>query len=199
MGGPVQWIGQYHHTGSLLGAVLPRRPRERAATYNYPKPLSVKFWQLYAEPVNAFLSGALYLRFALWCLSGRRHLKTTKNSRDSVEEGTRFIQRVVAPVSPTVELSEDGALHQKWSPPSLLGSLAMMALQDLVSDRLHFCTTCRRFFTSGAYQVLYCSERCRKTEQQRRYREKKAKPKMAAQGKKATKKRSATPRRRKQI
>jgi hypothetical protein len=50
--------------------------------------------------------------------------------------------------------------------------MALMAMQDLSRGALHQCETCRSFFLNDAYQVRYCTERCRQTMQKRRQRDK---------------------------
>ena len=201
-GHPPPWIPSVvwedFHNGSIGTTSLdacwapffPDVPSHQAATYSYPKPLSDKFWQLYAEHISAFISGALALRYALWCIDHRKPSRVMKDNKTRVEQGAHIIQGLVSPVSPIIGLSKDGVIQQKWSSPSLIGSFAMMAMQDLAKDRLRLCNACGTFFTSDAYQVLYCSDTCRRTEQQRRYRKRKVKKTMM-QAKKRTKKRSA--------
>ena len=65
----------------------------------------------------------------------------------------------------------------------LLTSLALMALRDLTERRRVFpCEVCGKIVTSSGYQTRYCSERCARTAQQRRYREKKRNEENANRG-----------------
>ncbi len=157
---------------------FPTVPRRQAQTYLYPRPLSEDFWHLYAEPVPRFMTHALRLKFALQFL-------TEKKPR-SMAEGLDILQGLLNSISLTAKLSKDYSLRQRWSAPSLLASFAMMALQDLTAESLLECKTCKRLFTSTHPNAAYCTPRCRKRADMRRFRneQKKKKSKEHPRGRK---------------
>jgi hypothetical protein len=143
---------------------FPYASKEEAETYFYPLPYSYGFWHRYAESVDAFLAGALFLRDALAGIN------------DQADEGKRYrgiqmLNQLVSNASMVLDQSEDGTLQQEWLFPSLLSCFAVMALQDLTQQRrVLSCDNCNRPFVTEAYQARYCSDKCRRTAQKRRYR-----------------------------
>jgi len=145
---------------------FPTVPTQQAQTYPYPQPLSEDFWQLYAEPVPLFVTHALRLKTALLLLA--------EKMPHTIAGGLDILQGLLNSISPTLELCKDGSLRQRWVAPSLLASYTMMALQDLSADRsILECENCKKLFTSTKYQARYCSDKCRRTAQKRRYRARK--------------------------
>lgn len=135
------------------------KPPEETA---YFPPLSVPFWQDYAEPVDVFLRTAATLRDAVLKAaqvppeSERQQVAQFRGARDRLEG-------FLGSVNPTL-VTNGNSLEQRWSGQSLLGVIAMMAVQDLVSNRrLLMCQArrCKKMFLSAAYQARYCSEPCR--------------------------------------
>jgi hypothetical protein len=67
----------------------------------------------------------------------------------------------------------DGEVEQRVVSPSLLGSLAIMAQQDLASDRRVIrCANarCRLVFVAVGYQTRHCSRQCAFVAEKRAYR-----------------------------
>ena len=156
------------------GHFFPEVPKEKRETYSYPLPLSEDFWRLYAEPLGEFYAAANTLRSAVQDLA---HIKP-KATADAENEqalwrGIDTLHALVAPASPTIRPTDDGSFEQRWVAPSLLGSFAMMVLQDVERKRPLECKACGRPFLSTGYQTLYCSSTCRYREQKRRQRAKK--------------------------
>lgn len=154
---------------------FPQVGNDERETFPYPLPMSKEFWDLYSEPVDEFLNGAMALRDAV---SGLAHIKpldkATEDDNQQLGRGIRTLHALVAPVSPTLNPLSDGSFEQRWVSPSLLASYAMMVLQDLTEQRrILRCEVCGKLFTSAAYQARYCSDTCRHTAQKRRYRAKK--------------------------
>ena len=151
---------------------FPDVPTEQRETFQYPVPLSEAFWRLYAEPLDAFVNAAVTLRNALY---GLAHVKpvaeASKEENSWVRCGEKILYALLAPVSPALELLDDGKFQQRWVSTSLLASYAMMAFLDLVEERPLRCEVCGKLFVSGAYQARYCSPTCRHTAQKRAYRE----------------------------
>jgi len=141
-------------------------PYDERATYRYPKPTTEAFWRLYAEPIDAFLEGAQALAGALHGLQGERPFAGGPDATGAATRSLAALHTLVGPVSAALAITEDGALRQRWIAPSLLGSYAMMALQDIGGNRrILACARCGGLFTAAAYQARYCSPRCRNTAQ----------------------------------
>lgn len=137
-------------------AYFPEAPLAQADRHVYPAPLTDEFWRLYAEPLDQFVNWCRILRQALTGLGDDR--------------GRSLLHALVGPLTPSVLPTTTG-LRQAWLSPSLLASLAMMALLDQTEGRLtHVCASCHKLFVSSAYQVQYCSQTCRFREQKRAQR-----------------------------
>ena len=110
------------------------------------------------------------LRNALeWLSQWKANASDVKLAR----QGMKLINSLVAGVSVIALPSQEGPIRQRWVSPSLLGSLAMMALLDLSElRRVLPCENCRQVFVTESYQQKFCSERCRNTAQKRRQRAK---------------------------
>lgn len=170
-----QW--QFEPLDGTWGRFFPNVPEDQRATYFYPPPMSENFWRMYAEPVDAFIDGALALYQAI---AGLRHVKpfADVSEEDRIEgaRGLDILHALTSTVRVTIVPQADGTVRQRWLAPSLLASYAMMVLQDLTEHRRpRACEKCGNLFTSPAYQARYCSPRCRQAAQKRAYREKKSK------------------------
>jgi hypothetical protein len=112
----------------------------------------------------------------------RRHL--------SVTEINNALSGLLDPVGITVELNSSFELQESWVFPSLLSSIAKMAMNDLGSGHsLRRCASCGLQFLAEAYQHKYCSETCHWREAKRRQRTKNSNRKSRGKlhGKKARK------------
>ncbi len=160
---------------------FPTVPRQQAQTYGYPQPLSEDFWHLYAEPVSRFVAQAQVLEAALHHLTPLKEIKKmTDQGYMSIRDrlvGPHILRGLLRPITPTLEVCRDGSLRQGWSVPSLLASFAMMALQVLTAESLLECKTCKRLFTPTRPNAAYCSPRCRKRADMRRFRNEQKKKK----------------------
>lgn len=171
-----QSVGKAELKQELLGYTWARffpdvSPAQRE-TFRYPVPLSEAFWHLYAEPLDAFVNAAVTLRNALYGLAHVKPLAEASTEENSwVLRGEKILHALLAPVTPALELLDDGKFRQRWVSTSLLASYAMMAFLDLVEERPLRCEVCGKLFVSGAYQARYCSPTCRHTAQKRAYRE----------------------------
>jgi len=134
-------------------------------TYDYPTPSSREFFAVYGEPVHEFLEAA-------WLMADALDAITNPQTKYAFAEGVSRLTRLAGQTSATIEQQPDGSLRQRWVSGSLLSSIALMAMEDLATDRLHRCATCDRLFLSSAHQAEYCSPTCRHTAQKRRFRQK---------------------------
>jgi len=145
---------------------FPDVPKDKVETYRYPLPLSNRFWELYSESIKDFLYGAILLRDAIAGLSNTE-------DKDMVYQSTKLFNNLVSSASIVMVPSEENQFQQEWRTPSLLGCFAVMALQDVTQQRRVLrCDNCNKPFVTEAYQARYCSDRCRRTAQKRRYRQK---------------------------
>ena len=129
--------------GRAWGCFFPDVRTEERDSYNYPIPLTIKFWRGYCEPIDEFLSAAQLLLLGLSDYSAK----------------AAVLERLISPIG----LSGDGgALH--YTSPSLLATFALMAVTDLNRGyRIMNCqrSSCRRLFVADIESRAYCSLRCR--------------------------------------
>lgn len=149
---------------------FPGVPAEARNTFVYPQPLTNAFWEMYAEPLQDFLSGAR----ALMELLSAVQMQTSRKLRSLHELTTGgglpiVIQGLVAPTGLAVRFRKNGRTELNWVGGSLLASLTMMMLQDLSFGRAVQCP-CGQLLVSSAYQARYCSRRCRWRFEQRKHR-----------------------------
>jgi hypothetical protein len=153
---------------------FPGVPETEWQVYQYPQPGSGEFWLQYAEPVNEFLRAANLLRDALDGLKTPASAKKTSEAEHQRRKRGKFLlDALVFQVSATTELKDDGSLGLQWVSPSLLGSIAMMAMLDLTESRLIRCVVCDTLFPTHSPKAKYCTARCRNTAQKRAHRKKK--------------------------
>jgi len=158
---------------------FPGVPAEERDTFAYPQPLTDAFWRLYAEPVDAFIDGALMLRDALGGLKLLKPLaEASEREASQLDRARNLLQTLIWGTSPVLKFTAEGAAEPVWVAPSLLGALAMMAFLDLTESRrrLRRCEVCGRLFVSTAWQATYCSAKCRHTAQKRANRARQRNP-----------------------
>jgi hypothetical protein len=144
-----------------LAPFFPGVAQKDAETHAYPLPPSPGFWRHYGEPVAEFFKGAIALADAVKLLDGSVH---------QVAEGLQILNTLVAPVGPRLGGSKRD-FRMDWPSPSLLGTLAMMLLQDVAAGRrMRSCAACGQWFVRGSWDKQYCSKRCKYRVQKSRYR-----------------------------
>jgi hypothetical protein len=160
---------------STWARFFPDVPDEERETYDYPLPNTESFWHLYAEPVHDFVEAAGLMLRAVQVLGSLGESPTTSGTKGQLGEDPLFtLNLLLGSVGPAAVLSDQGLVDRRWNATSLLGSFAMMALEDLAEQRApRTCGNCGKLFVTRAYQGRYCSDTCRGTAQKRRYRERK--------------------------
>lgn len=143
---------------------FPDVPPFQRETYDYPEPGSEAFWRVYGEPVSEFVRAAYSLTDALEAILRPNH-------DDAITLGSDQLTNLASRASPRLEVGPDGRRRQRWVSGSLLSTLALMAMDDLAQNTIHKCAKCGVLFTATSYQAEYCSAKCRRTLQKRRYRE----------------------------
>lgn len=148
---------------------FPDVPAEDVGTYNYPPPYTEAFWHQYGEPLHLFINAARDLSENLATLARLGNAKRlTNEERNQRDWAMRDVSAICAGV--LVLTATDTAYSHQWAGRSLLATLGLMAVQELSANRLRRCKVCGRLFSSEAYQVEYCSKRCRQRQQKRAYR-----------------------------
>jgi hypothetical protein len=147
-------------------------PNERD-TFAYPQIASDRFWTAYAEPVDQFLNAAFQIRDAVTGLAGVRELETMGDEdalvvKRGIDRFNAMLRQATLAVIPT-----DKGIQRRWVPKSLIAAFALMITEDLELEhgRALRCENCGRPFVGLSYQATYCSTKCRKTAQMRRYRQ----------------------------
>lgn len=148
--------------------------REAAAMLDreWPEPGRPEFRASYRECVPDFMAAALAFRTALQ--SARWGVEPDR----SIEERIRAfgpLNHLQAPARQSLSLSTDGRrVSLRWSAPSALAALAIMAANDLSAGHdLRLCerASCRRIFRAGRANTRFCSRPCANAEKQRAYRQ----------------------------
>jgi hypothetical protein len=76
--------------------------------------------------------------------------------------GVRALSNLTGPVTPTLSSGQDRDEYLRWSAPSLLGSLALMAMSDISGGaRVISCARCGAPTITQSHRGAYCSARCR--------------------------------------
>ena len=160
---------------------FPGVPEAERQTYNYPLPLSDRFWNEYAEPVGDFLSAAKLLRDAIlgvqrWGPVSDINSDTDTDHRhqsmvNAAYGGRDDFASLLEGATPSIELHRDGSIRQLWGSASLISMFAVMALLDFNEQRrVVSCGNCGKLFVTGARKAAYCSPKCRWAEDKRRQR-----------------------------
>ena len=175
-----EWLRQ--PLASTWGRFFPDVPEPERETYDYPVPGSPEFWRLYAEPVEEFLQNAATLHRTLntfQILTSGPPADEPRVDPTSAHQAVAQLDSLFSGVHPILHFASDGSAHLQWNGASLLGSIAMMAVQDLLAgSRMLVCanTPCGELFLAHKYQAKFCSDRCRRTAQKRAYRQRLAAP-----------------------
>jgi len=76
--------------------------------------------------------------------------------------GAAALADLAASVTPSLRCDRGGGESPRWSSPSLLGTLALMAVgENAGGARIISCKRCGAPAITKAHRGLYCSERCR--------------------------------------
>lgn len=138
---------------------FPGVPFDQSDTFDYPEPGTADFFDGYAEPVGAFIAAVAEFADALRGLQSRATIPTALFRLNALAGSGGLVLR------------QDGRdLRLGWVAGSLLGVLAIQAMQDCAAGAVRVCGRCERLFKTTAYQGAYCSPKCRQTMQKRRQR-----------------------------
>jgi hypothetical protein len=140
-------------------------PEDERATYFYPQPLTAEFWRLYREPLEGIVDAARTLKLALLESGTPQHQAGA----------ARRLNFLLDSVTPEIRPAR-GRFVQRFASSSLLGTLALMAVQDLSDDaKLQECPGCKKLFVATRPKEVHCSPTCRHRMQKRNQRAEKSK------------------------
>lgn len=141
-----------------------------AELQNLPMPMSEDFWLEYAEPFQPFIDSAKTFANAFLVLSEARESSIRewvpqlgKVVKLNVADAMERLNRLASPVSPTVIRKKwklGWRYATRWESPSLLGHLAMQALQDLTGDCRIVQCPCSKIVVSTHHKKKFCSKKC---------------------------------------
>ena len=147
---------------------------EDRLSYDYPMPLSDRFWREYGESLETFRNAVTQFRTML------ENLKDIWPLDSAPEEALRNLVlgrnqlHAIFSARPVLGLGVEG-FESKWAFSSLLAMFALTAHMNLVGGKaVRQCQRlrCRRLFMTPVKTKRYCSERCRRSEEQARFRRK---------------------------
>ena len=159
------------------GRYFPTIPVSERETFAYPNPGEVAFWRLYAEPVDDFLATARRVRDAVRALDEvwfpeRPDDETVLESRFLEGQGLNRLHMLsgpmklalafdplTSPIEPALLPAAKDCYQQVWVSPSLLCSVALMALLDRVGSSAR-CKRCGKEIVPGRAIGRYCSRKC---------------------------------------
>jgi len=131
-----------------------------------PVPLSEEFWREYEEPLNSFVFEARYLANALEVLADPKRIIAEGPEAFGPAEtldfegAVRRLNSYTAGMTTQLSVMDDGTYRQEWKSSSLLGHLAMQAIQDLLGERRLLMCRCGAIFSTLHPKTKYCSELC---------------------------------------
>ena len=150
---------------------FPDVPEPERGAFAYPRPQSIQFWEMYAEPFNEIIDAANILRQVLVVAQTATQTETGRPSEVTVARALLWFNRQLALISDALRLDPvTGAPVTHWAAPSLYALLVKMSYLDLIDGVLHRCPACSTLFVSGTATRRYCSTRCKERLKQRRRR-----------------------------
>ena len=141
-------------------------------SFECPAPLSDRFWMLYAESLDEFLTRVRFLKLAIASMTAPTIRDPISAEAVELMTGRSYLQGLLSPVGFGFVVEPRLGLRPRLVGGSLLAMLAAMALQDAPNGRVLQCATCGNIFIAGKRtQTRYCSKRCRATAQKRAVRQ----------------------------
>ena len=132
-------------------------------------PLSEQFWQEYEEPFEQFILTAKRFANAIEVLTGPRSKSIAEHEAGPItskldhEAALKRLNDYASPVCQTLSrkrLKRGSRYEMHWESPSLIGHLAMQALQDLLGDSRLIKCRCSKIVVVTHHAAKYCSTRC---------------------------------------
>lgn len=134
--------------------------QSRRDTAEYPEINTPAFWASYSERIEDFAAAAILLTDTILKEFGGEDL------------WSHTLEHFLSPLGLRADPTADGFRQMSVVSPSLVSTLALMAMLDLTrAQRLHSCPICNTYFSSATPRARYCSVRCRQTAQKRAYRQ----------------------------
>lgn len=143
--------------GRAWGPFFPTVPAEERESHAYPAPGSTDFAEAYCEPFEEFLQWGRELSTAVALLQ-------LTNNVERWTQGAAALSWLAAAVSPVLRLDSRKRAQLTWRSPSLIGSLALEAMQRMAaSRRVRMCKDpqCGRLFIPTNARAEYHDNTCR--------------------------------------
>lgn len=143
---------------------------------NFPIPLSMQFWEIYAEPVDQFLTTArLFYECFFPTIAAASPIKSPSGTFrpmpiDYTEIETKS-DELFSSVAPCIRTSH-GDFEFRISFTSLIGALAALTSMDVTTTASHIrrCEVCGSFFRASRSDARFDTDQCRNTASKRRVR-----------------------------
>ncbi len=124
-----------------------------------PLPGDEAFWREYGEPLPEFVAAGMRLAEAVHLIGLDQQQEPNQHL---ARVGARDLAELSEPVVPRLAANAEGSWDLSWSSPSLLGSLALMAMGDIAGGaRIISCRSCGVTAVIRSETGAYCSSRCR--------------------------------------
>ena len=125
-----------------------------------PLPDEEDFWRDYGEPLPNFVEAGVRLSQAVEQIRTEAEKSAAEESARGT--GARMLSDLAMPVVPILSPAGSTDRGPHWSSPSLLATLALMAMSDISGGaRIISCKRCGAPAVTRSHRGLYCSERCR--------------------------------------
>jgi hypothetical protein len=170
----LEWCARYGLFGMKWHPGLEQEPHLMSVDYMW---LKVEDWpdraepdmRAYTEPLASFLELACRFYREIELL---RVKPLGKHKHLTNVDGLRWFAQYSSPI---LRRNERGNLNFGWDfRSSTLAAFSVMAMLDLSNTRLLRCARkdCGNYFSTKAKKARFCSDRCRNTNQMRKYRKK---------------------------
>ena len=154
---------------------FPDVPPAEASTHDYPSVDTDRFWRTYAESARQFVDAGRYLAAPLEGLARLRAGQFSDDELTRIRGALQPINAIASVVDLTGTLMEGDEFAVGWSSPSLLGTYALMLLDDLkAGHQVQRCPNCGVYFLAKNPRARYCSSTCRHAQQKREWRKARA-------------------------
>jgi hypothetical protein len=157
---------------------FPATPEDEVETFDYPLPLTERFWNQYGEPIADFYAAAqCFVRVLDGLPKGLAPgvlSQIAEGDQPSLAETRERLNLMLRDVHMSLRVQSDGSFSQAWAGTTLLAQLSLQLLEDITIKpaRLRSCAFCGTAYLGKSYQSAYCSTTHAKNARQRTYRRK---------------------------
>ena len=152
---------------------FPDVPEYQKENYEYPLPLSWRFWREYGEPLDEFLGAVADFKQMVEHLG--HQAETDVRGAGLAMRGEDQLNSLLT-INPVLSIRPGGTPVGRWNMTSLLALFAFEVKERLTAEEtFRRCrrSRCRRIFATKLRSKEYCTEKCRVNEERSRERQKK--------------------------